>query len=226
MLALPKSVLIEDEAPRDGVRNEKRVFSVEQKLSPIADIAAAGAFGSAPSSTPPARRKWPGRTPCSQPRRRAGRDRALKAGAKHLSISVSASRTHSRKNAGKSTDEAPADMPPTIERALREGVAAPAGIQSALGCGSDPRRSSDDARRDRLPGREIRQRQMPRGLLAVRRRDAPAFCWSAASPTSANARASAPLSFVSGRADGVLAVFGVQGHLLCMRRMAHLADSK
>ena len=71
MLALPKSVLIEDEAPRDGVRYEKRVFSVEQKLSPIADIAAAGAFGSAPSSIPPARRKWPGRTPCSQPRRRA-----------------------------------------------------------------------------------------------------------------------------------------------------------
>lgn len=33
-------------------------------------------------------------------------------------------------------------------------------------------------------------------------------------------------SFVSGRADGVMAGFGVQGYTLCVRRMAHLADSK
>ena len=33
-------------------------------------------------------------------------------------------------------------------------------------------------------------------------------------------------SFVSGRADGVMAGFGVQGYSLCLRRMAHLADAK
>jgi 3-dehydroquinate dehydratase-2 len=33
-------------------------------------------------------------------------------------------------------------------------------------------------------------------------------------------------SFVSGRADGVMAGFGVQGYTLCVRRMAHLIDAK
>jgi len=33
-------------------------------------------------------------------------------------------------------------------------------------------------------------------------------------------------SFVSGRADGVMAGFGVQGYSLCVRRMAHLIDAK
>jgi hydroxymethylglutaryl-CoA lyase len=64
-----------------------------------------------------------------------GLDRALAVGVKHLSISVSASETHSRKNANKSTSEALADITPTIERALAAGVAVRAGIQSALGCG-------------------------------------------------------------------------------------------
>ncbi len=33
-------------------------------------------------------------------------------------------------------------------------------------------------------------------------------------------------SFVSGRADGVMAGFGVQGYTLCVRRLAHLIDAK
>lgn len=33
-------------------------------------------------------------------------------------------------------------------------------------------------------------------------------------------------SFVSGRADGVMAGFGVQSYSLCLRRMAHLLDAK
>jgi hydroxymethylglutaryl-CoA lyase len=70
---------------------------------------------------------------------RTGLDRAVKTGVKHLSISVSASETHSRKNANKSVAEALADIKPTIEQALAAGIAVRAGIQSALGCGYEGR---------------------------------------------------------------------------------------
>lgn len=150
MLDLPTRVLIEDEALRDGLQNEQRLFSVEEKLSLIAAIADAGVARIQVGSF--VHPKW---TPqmantdevfAALPARadvvysglvlnRAGLDRALKVGVRHLSISVSASETHSRKNANKSTDEALADILPTIERALAEGIAVRAGVQSALGCG-------------------------------------------------------------------------------------------
>ncbi len=150
MLALPKNVLIEDEALRDGLQNETRLFSVEEKLSLIAAIADAGVRRIQVGSF--VHPKWAPQMAntdevfAALPARegvvysglvlnRAGLDRALKVGVRHLSISVSASETHSRKNANKSTDEALADILPTIERALSEGVAVRAGVQSALGCG-------------------------------------------------------------------------------------------
>ena len=150
MLNLPKTVLIEDEALRDGLQNEKRLFSVAEKLELVAAIADAGVrriqVGSFVSP------KWAPQMANTDelfaalpPRagvvysglvlNAAGLDRALAVGAKHLSISVSASETHSRKNANKSVDAALADILPTIERALAAGVAVRAGIQSALGCG-------------------------------------------------------------------------------------------
>jgi hydroxymethylglutaryl-CoA lyase len=72
-----------------------------------------------------------------------GLDRALAAGVRHLSISVSASETHSRKNTNRSVDEGLARIVPVIERALSEGVAVRAGIQSALGCGFEGRIDPD-----------------------------------------------------------------------------------
>jgi hydroxymethylglutaryl-CoA lyase len=165
MLALPKNVLIEDEALRDGLQNEKRLFSVEEKLALIAAIADAGVARIQVGSF--VHPKWAPQMANTDevfaalpPREgvvysglvlnRAGLDRALKVGVRHLSISVSASETHSRKNANKSTDEALADILPTIERALSEGVAVRAGVQSALGCGFegaiDPARVLEIAR--------------------------------------------------------------------------------
>ena len=66
---------------------------------------------------------------------KAGLNRALAVGVKHLSISISASETHAQKNTNRSVDEARAAIAPTIEKALGEGIAVRAGIQSALGCG-------------------------------------------------------------------------------------------
>lgn len=150
MLQLPTSVLIEDEALRDGLQNEKRLFSVAEKVEIATAIADAGVrriqIGSfvSPKWAPQmantdevfaALPQRPGVVWSGLVLNRAGLDRALAVGAKHLSISVSASETHSRKNANKSVDAALADILPTIERALAEGVAVRAGIQSALGCG-------------------------------------------------------------------------------------------
>lgn len=147
---LPAEVLIEDEALRDGLQIEKRLFSVDEKLALIAAIADAGVqriqVGSfvhpkwVPqmantdelfSRLPPRH----GTTYSALVLNMGGLDRAIRAGVEHLSISVSASETHSQKNTNKSVAEALAGIRPIIERALGEGIAVRAGIQSALGCG-------------------------------------------------------------------------------------------
>jgi len=149
-MKLVPNVLIEDEALRDGLQIEKRLFSVEEKAAIVGALAAAGLrriqVGSFvhPKRVPQMAntdelfavlKPIEGVTYSALILNSQGLDRALAAGVKHLSISVSASETHSRKNANKSVTEALADITPTIERALAAGVAVRAGIQSALGCG-------------------------------------------------------------------------------------------
>ena len=149
-MKLVPEVLIEDEALRDGLQIEKRSFSLEEKLHIIDALVAAGVrriqVGSFvhPKRVPQmantdelfaALKPVDGVTYSGLVLNSTGLDRALAVGVKHLSISVSASETHSRKNANKSVSEALADITPTIERALAAGISVRAGIQSALGCG-------------------------------------------------------------------------------------------
>jgi hydroxymethylglutaryl-CoA lyase len=153
-LSLPEEVLIEDEALRDGLQIEKRIFSVDEKLALISAIADAGVRRIQVGSF--VHPKWvpqmantdelfsrlpprEGVTYSALVLNRTGLDRAVKTGVKHLLISVSASETHSRKNANKSVAEALADIKPTIEEALAAGIAVRAGIQSVLGCGYEGR---------------------------------------------------------------------------------------
>jgi hydroxymethylglutaryl-CoA lyase len=147
-------VLIEDEFLRDGLQNEKRLFTIAEKLRFLEALEAAGIqriqVGSFvhPEWVPQmadtdelfARIKAkPGITYSALVLNRAGLYRALAVGVKHLSISVSASETHSRKNTNRSVADARAAIRPTIEKALTEGIAVRAGIQSALGCGFEGR---------------------------------------------------------------------------------------
>ncbi len=149
-MKLVPEVLIEDEALRDGLQNEKREFTVEQKLRFVDALVEAGVrriqVGSFvhPKRVPQmantdevfaALQRRPGVTYSALVLNMAGLDRALAARVKHLSISVSASETHSRKNANKSVAEALEGVKPIISRALAEGVVVRGGIQSALGCG-------------------------------------------------------------------------------------------
>ncbi|KEO55421.1 hydroxymethylglutaryl-CoA lyase [Thioclava pacifica] len=143
-------VLIEDEFLRDGLQNEKRLFSLDEKLGFLADLEAAGVTRIQLGSF--VHPKWvpqmadtdelftritrtPGVTYSALVLNKAGLERALAVKVPHLSISVSASETHSRKNTNRSVDEGRAVIAPVIERALSEGVEVRAGIQSAFGCG-------------------------------------------------------------------------------------------
>lgn len=154
MAEKPAFVLIEDEFLRDGLQNEARLFTLEEKLHYVDELVAAGVrriqVGSFvnPKRVPQmadtaalfARlRPVEGVTYSALVLNAGGLDRALAAGAKHLSISISASETHSRRNTGKSIAEAKAEIVPTLERALDAGIAVRAGIQCALGCGFEGR---------------------------------------------------------------------------------------
>ncbi|WP_223637030.1 hydroxymethylglutaryl-CoA lyase [Rhodobacter sp. TJ_12] len=149
-MTLSKAVLIEDEFLRDGLQNETRVFSVAEKLAYVQDLIAAGVKRIQVGSF--VHPKWvptmantdelcaalpeaEGVTYTALVLNGAGLKRAQAVGLKHLSLSVSASETHSRKNTNRSIDEGRAAMATVIEAALADGIAVRAGIQSALGCG-------------------------------------------------------------------------------------------
>lgn len=158
MYNLSGDVLIEDEFLRDGLQNEKRLFSLAEKLALIAALEQAGVRRIQLGSF--VHPKWvpqmadtdalfdavtpkPGVTYSALVLNQAGLDRALAVGVRHLSISISASETHSRKNTNRSVAEARAAIAPVIEKALSEGVTVRAGIQSALGCGFEGRIDTD-----------------------------------------------------------------------------------
>ena len=63
-----------------------------------------------------------------------GLDRALTCGISHVSMSVSVSDSHSRKNANRSAAEALSAMTGLIRSALNQGLEVRAGLQSAFGC--------------------------------------------------------------------------------------------
>ncbi|MBX9783676.1 MAG: hydroxymethylglutaryl-CoA lyase [Chitinophagaceae bacterium] len=63
-----------------------------------------------------------------------GVERAASTSLKHLSISLSASDTHSRKNANKSLEEVKAEFKEMMKLALQKGFTVRGGIQCAFGC--------------------------------------------------------------------------------------------
>lgn len=151
-------VLIEDEFLRDGLQNEARLFSIDEKLRFVDWLVACGVRRIQVGSF--VHPKWVPQMAdtdelCRQlPQRHgvtytalvlngAGLDRALAAGLSHLSISVSASETHSSKNTNRSVEEGLAAIFPVIARALAAGVTVRAGIQSALGCAYEGRVDPD-----------------------------------------------------------------------------------
>lgn len=142
-------LLLEDEALRDGLQIEPQIFTIDQKIElfnllknagigriqvgsfvhpkivpQMADtdelINALGDQGSTVISALILNER--------------GLERALACGVQHVSMSVSVSDSHSRKNARLSAADALAGMVDLIKNAGSEGLEVRAGLQSAFGC--------------------------------------------------------------------------------------------
>ena len=144
-------VLLEDETLRDGLQVESRIFSLEEKLALYRNLRDAGVrriqIGSFvnPKRVPQMADTEEliariAEKPAELPLLSAlilnekGLERALDTGVGHVSMSVSASNTHSIKNAGKPAAEALSGMLPLIKQATTSGLTVRAGLQCAFGC--------------------------------------------------------------------------------------------
>lgn len=151
-MQLPARVVIEDEVLRDGMQNEPRIFSVAEKLGIVGDLEAAGVrriqVGSFvhPKWVPQmantdevfaALKRTEGVVYTALILNDKGLERAQAAGVSHLSMSMSASESHNRKNANCSRDEAKVRVRDMVTNAKKAGITVRAGIQSAFGCAYD-----------------------------------------------------------------------------------------
>ena len=151
-MQLPERIVIEEEGLRDGLQNEKRIFSVEEKLRFIHDLEAAGVkrlqVGSFvhPKRVPQmantdevfhALERTPGVVYTGLILNVKGLERALACDVEHLSMSMSASESHNRKNANCTREEAKDRVRDMVTSAKEAGIAVRAGIQSAFGCAYD-----------------------------------------------------------------------------------------
>lgn len=142
-------VLFEDETLRDGLQVEDRVLETQDKLALFDFLVAAGLkriqVGSFvhPRIVPQMadtdeliKRLEPpeGVLLTGLVLNERGLDRALESGLGHLSMSVSASDTHSRKNSNMPSEQALESMGRLIEKAVAAGVRVRAGVQCSFGC--------------------------------------------------------------------------------------------
>jgi hydroxymethylglutaryl-CoA lyase len=144
------AVILEDESLRDGLQFEQKILTLEEKLSLFRLLAAAGVqrlqVGSFvhPKVVPQmadteefirtVRDEPPGVFLTALVLNDKGLERALKCGLGHLSMSSSASNSHSLKNVKRPAAEAFASLLELIRQAVGSGLQVRAGIQCAFGC--------------------------------------------------------------------------------------------
>jgi hydroxymethylglutaryl-CoA lyase len=142
-------IVFEDEALRDGLQMESRIFTLEEKLELYRMLKNAGIkriqVGSFvhPKIVPQMADtdelirtigKQKDTIVSALILNDKGLERALKSGVPHVSMSVSVSDTHSRKNARRSVAEALASMTQLIREAQSAGLDVRAGLQCVFGC--------------------------------------------------------------------------------------------
>lgn len=144
------TVILEDESLRDGLQFEQKILTLEEKLSLFRLLAAAGVkrlqVGSFvhPKVVPQmadteefiraVRDETSGVFITALVLNDKGLERALRCGLGHLSMSSSASNSHSLKNVKRTADEAFASLLELIRQAVGSGLQVRAGIQCAFGC--------------------------------------------------------------------------------------------
>jgi hydroxymethylglutaryl-CoA lyase len=142
-------VILEDQTLRDGLQNETRLFSLEEKIQIVEMLLRAGVTRVQLGSF-----VHPGRVPqmadTDELVRLVGRrpgiiftglvlndkglERALAGGLDHLTISASVSNTHSLRNANRPAAQALDDMTRLIGEAKAGGVRVNAALQCVFGC--------------------------------------------------------------------------------------------
>ena len=146
---LPRKIEIHEVVLRDGIQNEKKLISTDQKVKLINALTDCGVRRIEVSSfvnprlvpqMADAERLW------SMVRQRKGvvyaalvlnekgLERAIRCSVQQVGIYVSASETHSRKNSNASTTEAMREARLLIERARGAGMEVRAGVMNAFGC--------------------------------------------------------------------------------------------
>lgn len=145
----PSSILISEVGPRDGLQNEKKLLTVEQKVQLIQEAVEAGAkvieVGSFvhPKAVPPMAdtdevvrriKKVEGIEYRALVLNLKGLQRAEAAGLQKAKLTVSASRSHSMSNLNKTPEEAVRGFMESAEYAAKQGMTLSGAISTAFGC--------------------------------------------------------------------------------------------
>jgi hydroxymethylglutaryl-CoA lyase len=155
-----RNVVLHEVGPRDGLQMEKQVVPTEKKLewlrglvSAGVDIVQVGSFVGADkvpqmADTDELFRRLLAEKPADAVLsglvlNEKGLERAVEAGVEMICMGVSASETHSRKNAGMTTDEAVRRIVAMGHAALAAGKRVQVSVQSAFGCGFEGRIPED-----------------------------------------------------------------------------------
>ncbi len=145
-----REVFLEDEVLRDGLQMESRLFSLEEKMHLFRLLAEAnvprlqvGSFVN-PKLVPQMAdtdvlikelfKSNPKPLLTALILSEKGLERALASGLGHVSMSISASDTHSKRNTNRTSAEALKEMVGLIRQAKRSGLQVRAGVQCAFGC--------------------------------------------------------------------------------------------
>jgi hydroxymethylglutaryl-CoA lyase len=149
MIDYPKSVVIEEQGLRDGLQRETKVVPTEKKLEIIEALIGAGvkriqvASFVNPKMVP---QMADAENLCAGLKQRdgvvysmlvlnlKGMERAVNAGASHVTASISASNTHSQRNAGMTLDEARRQLSEMVTIGKKSGLTIRGGLQCAFGC--------------------------------------------------------------------------------------------
>jgi hydroxymethylglutaryl-CoA lyase len=143
------TITIEEQGLRDGFQSETTVVPTERKLEIIGALVNAGVRRIQicsfvhPEVVPQmadaealckAVKPHPGVIYSGLVLNLKGVERAVDAGLEHVAASISASDTHSRKNTGRSLDDAQAGYAEMVRTAKAAGLTVRGGIQCAFGC--------------------------------------------------------------------------------------------
>ena len=149
MVTYPKTVIIEEQGLRDGLQSEAKVAPTEKKLEIIDSLVDAGVkriqVGSFvnPKIIP---QMADAENLCAELKKHdgvvysmlvlnpKGMQRAANAGGSHVTASISASNTHSQRNAGMTLDEARRQLSEMVAIGKKSGLSVRGGLQCVFGC--------------------------------------------------------------------------------------------